>query len=141
VNSVREQVLEAIVATLNAGGGVGANVYRSRVTPVARGESPAVIVEPTQDTASQATTYKIDWGLTVSVTVLVRSETPDQTADPIVQKVHQKIMADLSLGGYSQDIQPQQVKFDFIEADVPTGIVTCDYLILYRTSLQDITMV
>jgi len=141
MTTVREQILSTLMTTLSGAPTIGCPVYRSRVAPLARGESPAIIVEPVNDQASQPTTYKIDWSMVVRVSIIVRGDIPDQIADPLVQKVHQKVMSDLSVGGYAYDIQPQTVSWDEFEADKPAGVVSCDYLVLYRTSLTDLTVV
>ena len=51
----RETILAAIRTALTGTTGVGTRIYRSRVEPIAREESPAIVVEPLIDTASQNT--------------------------------------------------------------------------------------
>lgn len=139
MSTKREQILQAIRATLTGTTGVGNRIYRSRVEPLARSESPAVIVEPLKDRCEQNTSLPtLDWSLLVRVAVIVRANIPDQSADPVVDSLHSKLMADLSLGGLAIDIQPFQVEFQAIEADVPAGVVMCDYLVKYRTSVTDL---
>lgn len=135
----RERILAAIVAALAGTTGVSTRIYRSRVEPLSRGEAPAIVVEPLNDSAEQNAVPKLDWALAVRVSVIVRGIVPDQIADPIVQSMHSKIMADKSLGGYAQDIQPRSVSFDFIESDQPTGVISCDYVVTYRTAEADLT--
>lgn len=135
----REAILTQIKTQLATVSGVNGRVYRSRVEPLARGESPAVVVEPRQDQAQQTVIPRIDWTLTVAVMVIVRSPVPDQAADPIVQSIHQKMMQDQTLGGISQSIEPQGVSFEMVEADQPAGVVTCEYNVRYQTSLTDQT--
>ena len=85
------------------------------------------------------TAYRyVDWILTVRVAVVVRGAIPDQVADPVVESLHAKIMADLTLGGYAIDIQPIGVTFDIVEADQPAGVVMCDYRVQYRTSVTNL---
>ena len=139
--SLRERILAAIVTTLNSAPTIGAPVYRSRVTPIARGESPAVIVEPAQDTANQTVIPKIDWSLTVRISVVVRDEVPDQAADGIATEINKKLMSDLTLGGLCYDLQPQTTAFELIDADSPAGVVSMEFVVLYRTSLTDISLV
>lgn len=139
MTSKREQVLTAIRTALTGTTGVGTRIYRSRVEPLARQESPAIVVEPVSDTAEQNTSLPtLDWSLTVRIAVIVRGMVPDQLADPIVADVHSKIMADLTLGGYAIDVQPQSVSFDFVEADQPGGVIAMDYLVRYRTSVTNL---
>lgn len=135
----RETILAAVRTALNDTTGVGTRIYRSRVEPMARAESPAIVVEPVSDTAEQNTSLPtLDWSLTVRVAVIVRGAIPDQVADPIVESLHSKLMADLTLGGYAIDIQPQSVNFEMVEADQPAGVISCDYLIRYRTSVTNL---
>ena len=136
----RETILAAIRTALIGTTGVSTRIYRSRVEPLARQESPAIVVEPVSDTAEQNTSLPtLDWSLTVRVAVIVRGDIPDQLGDPIVEDAHSKIMADLTLGGYAIDVQPQSVSFDLMEADQPAGVIMMDYLVRYRTSVADLS--
>jgi hypothetical protein len=131
----RETILAAVRTALTGTTGVSTRIYRSRVEPMARAESPAIVVEPISDTAEQNTSLPtLDWSLTVRIAVIVRGAIPDQLADPIVEDLHSKLMADLTLGGVAMDIRPQAVNFELVEADQPAGVISCDYLIRYRTA-------
>ena len=138
--TIREQILSTIATKLASAPSIGAPVYRSRVTPLARGESPAVIVEPLQDQANQAVIPKIDWTMGVRISVIVRGAIPDQTADTIIGNIHAKMTADLTMGGYAYDVQPNTTSWEFVESDQPSAVVSYDFLILYRTSLTDLTV-
>jgi hypothetical protein len=135
----RETILAAVASTLAGTTGVSTRIYRSRVEPLTRGESPALVIEPISDTVEQLTSLPmLDWSLTVRIAVIVRGNIPDQLADPTVESLHSKLMADLTLGGYAIDIQPQSVNFEMVEADQPAGVITCDYLIRYRTTVANL---
>ena len=135
----RETILAAVRTALTGTTGVSTRIYRSRVEPMARAESPAIVVEPVNDTAQQNTSLPtLDWSLTVRVAVIVRGAIPDQLADPIVESLHARLMADLTLGGVAIDVQPQGVNFEMVEADQPAGVISCDYLIRYRTSVTNL---
>ena len=136
----RETILAAIRTALIGTTGVSTRIYRSRVEPISRGESPAIVVEPISDSAEQNTALPtLDWSLTVRVAVIVRGDIPDQLGDPIVEDAHSKIMADLTLGGYAIDVQPINVNFELQEADQPAGVIMMDYLVRYRTSVTDLS--
>lgn len=131
----RETILAAVRTALTGTTGVSTRIYRSRVEPLARGESPAIVIEPVNDQAEQNTSLPtLDWSLTVRVSVIVRGAIPDQLADPIIESLHSQLMADLTLGGVAMDIRPQAVNFELVEADQPAGVIGCDYLIRYRTA-------
>ena len=136
----REQILDQIKSVLTSTAGVSSRVYRSRVVPLARNESPALVIEPVSD-SSQANLSlpKLDWSLNVRVAVIVRGDVPDEVADPIVESLHSKITADLTLGGYAIDVQPVGVDFALMDADQPAGVISCNYLVRYRTELNDLT--
>ena len=136
----RENILAAIKTTLANTSGVGTRIYRSRVEPMSRAESPAIIIEPITDTPVQNTSLPtLDWTLRVRISVVVRGTTPDTTADSVIESMHGKLMADLTLGGRAIDIQPAQTTFNFFEADQPAGVVFCEYEVMYRSEVDDLT--
>jgi hypothetical protein len=135
----RESILAAIASSLAGTTGVSTRIYRSRVEPITRGESPAIVVEPISDQAVISNSHcKTDWTLTVRVAIIVRGAIPDQAADPIAESMHAKIMADQSVGGYAVAIEPRGVQFDMISADQPGGVIACDYEVRYRTGLASL---
>ena len=135
----RESILTAIRTALTGTTNVGTRIYRSRVEPIAREESPAIVVEPLNDTAAIETNLAmLTWNMTVRVSVIVRGAIPDQQADTIVESLHSKLMADYTFGGYAMDILPIGVTFNMTEADGPAGEIQCDYRVMYRTSLTNL---
>jgi hypothetical protein len=135
----RETILAAVRTALTGTTGVSSRIYRSRVEPVSRAESPAIVVEPLSDTAAQNTALPtLDWSMIVRITVIVRGAVPDQLADPIIESLHSKVMSDLTLGGYAIDVQPIGVTFNFTEADGAAGEIQCDYRVMYRTSVTNL---
>jgi hypothetical protein len=140
VTSKREQILAAIKTALTGTTGVGTRIYRSRVEPMARGETPAIVIEPATITYEQNTSLpKLDATLRVRVVVIVRGAVPDQLADPVIVDLHSRIMADLTLGGVAIDVQPALTTFNLVEADQPAGVISCEYDVLYRTQVGDLT--
>lgn len=134
----REIILARIKTNLDAA--TGATVYRSRVEPLARGEVPAIIVEPVNDQPIDTNFYdKIDWTLRVRITTLVRADVPDDASDTYTQQVHSLLMADQTLNGYALDLTPDRTDFSLYEADVPLGVISQDFLVRYRTSRTDLT--
>ena len=136
----RESILAAVKTALTGTAGVGTRIYRSRVDPLSRGESPAIIIEPVSDTPEQNTSLPtLDWTLRIRVVVIERSSIPDQAADDTIEDMHAKLMADLTLGGLAIDIQPAQTSFQLLEADQPAGVIFCEYEIRYRSQVADLT--
>ena len=136
----RENILATIKTTLANTTGVGTRIYRSRVEPLSRGESPAIVIEPISDDADQNTSMPtLDWTLRIRVSVIERSSIPDQAADDTIESLHSKIMSDLTVGGYAIDVQPVRTEFEFIEADQPLGVISNEYEIRYRTQVADLS--
>jgi len=136
----RESILNQIATTLATTAGISGRIYRSRVSALARAESPAMVVEPVRDDVEQNTSLPtLDWSLTVRVAVIVRSLVPDQAADAIVEDMHSRLMTDLTVGGYAIDVQPDTVNFELVEADQPAGVISCSYIVRYRTAVGDLT--
>ena len=136
----REQILDQIKTVLTSTAGVSSRVYRSRVVPLSRGESPALVIEPVSDNSQENLSLpKLDWSLNVRVAVIVRGDVPDEVADPIVESLHSKITADLTLGVYAIDVQSVGVDFALMDADQPAGVISCNYLVRYRTEMNDLT--
>ena len=136
----REQILSQIATTLSSTPGVDGRVYRSRVTAAARAETPMIVIEPVNDVAEQRTSLpKLDWTMRVRVVVVTRSATPYSDADSVIESMHSRLMADLTVGGYAIDVQPVLTSFEFLDADQPAGVFSNEYDIKYRTSVADLT--
>lgn len=129
------------MAALAGTTGVGAAIYRSRTEALGRNEGPCLLVEPVDDSASTTLVPFTNWVLTVQVAVVVRGDVPDQLADPIVQSLHSKLMADETLGGYAQDMLPVGVQYDMLEGETPIAVVRCTYRIAYRSRTNDLTAI
>tara|TARA_Y100000592_G_scaffold76076_1_gene118996 strand:+ start:203 stop:628 length:426 start_codon:yes stop_codon:yes gene_type:complete len=134
----RELILARMKSNLDSI--TGATVYRSRVEPLARGEVPAVIIEPMDDTLNDTNFFdKLDHTMRVRVTTIVRAALPDDSSDTYTQQVHSLLMADQTINGYALDLTPDRTEFSLFEADVPLGLISQDFLVRYRTSRTDLT--
>ncbi len=136
----RENILSAIATALSGTAGVGTRIYRSRVEPLSRAESPAIVIEPVSDTPEQNTSLPtLDWTFRIRIVVIERATVPDQAADDTIASLHSKIMADLTLGGHAIDVEPATTSFQLLEADEPAGVIFCEYDIRYRTQVGDLS--
>ena len=133
--SKRERILAALKTTLVGTTGVGTRIYRSRPEPTSRGESPAIVVEWTNDQPSiRGTTGHIDWTLRVRVVVISRGKIPDNLADATIESLHSKLLTDPTVGGLAIDVRPSTTTFELIEADQPAGLIMCEFEVDYRTT-------
>lgn len=133
--SKRERILAALKTTLAGTTGVGTRIYRSRPEPTSRGESPAIVVEWTNDQPDiRGTTGHIDWTLRIRVVVISRGKIPDNLADATIESLHSKLLTDPTVGGLAIDIRPATTTFELIEADQPAGLIMCEFEVDYRTT-------
>ena len=141
MSTKREAILARLMTQLAGTAGVGTRIYRSRVTPVSRSEGAVLIVEPISDNC-EVRSNKFQWTLNVRLSVVVRgsaTQTADQAADATVKSIHDKVVSDITLNGKAIDITPRNVSFDLIDGDQPSGVVSCDYIIIYQTSTTDLS--
>ena len=134
----RELILSRMKTNLDAIS--NANVYRSRVEPLSRNETPAIIIEPVEDNPTSTNFFdKLDWSLRVRISTIVRAAVPDDDSDTYTQQVHLRLMADKTVNSYALDLTPDRTDFSLVEADIPLGIISQDFIVRYRTSRSDLT--
>ena len=139
--SKREQILAALKTKLTGTTGVATRIYRSRPEAFSRAETPAIILEPISDTPLDTNSIyeKITWEFRVRVTVIVRGTIPDKVADPTNVSLYNKLMTDPTIGGLAIDIKPSQTSFEIVESDQPTGIISNEFDIEYRSSYNNLS--
>ena len=132
----RELILARMKTNLDAIS--NATVYRSRVEPLSRSETPAIIIEPVEDNPTDTNFFdKLDWAMRVRVSTIVRAAVPDDDSDTYTQQVHLRLMADPTINSYALDLTPDRTDFSLVEADIPLGIISQDFIVRYRTSRSD----
>ena len=137
-DSRRELILARMKTNLDAIS--NATVYRSRVEPLSRSETPAIIIEPVEDNPTDTNFFdKLDWAMRVRVSTIVRAAVPDDDSDTYTQQVHLRLMADPTINSYALDLTPDRTDFSLVEADIPLGIISQDFIVRYRTSRSDLT--
>lgn len=138
-----ENILAAVKTALAGTTGVGTKIYRSRVVPLTRNETPALVIEPTSNTCEQNTGLNhLDWNLQLRVLIIVRGSTtvsPDQAADPTLESLHSKMLATSTLGGLAIDVQPLGHDYVLQDGDLPTAVISTNWVIKYRTLYTDLT--
>lgn len=141
---LREQILAQIATTLAGTVQVGARIWRSRVEALSRAEAPAIIISPGTNQVSdperggRASMCKYDHSLPVGVAVYVRGNPVDQLTAPIEEDVHSRLMADRTLGGLSKDVAYLRTTFEMDDADATAGFAVAEYLVRYRTAVDDL---
>jgi hypothetical protein len=75
--------------------------------------------------------------LELRMLLMIDHPIPDQAADPILLDLHDRLMADLTLGGLSMDILPGETRWDQEVNGV--AVVSHSYVVSYRTLIKDLT--
>lgn len=143
-----EQILTAVAATLADAANVQGRVYRSRTEAFSRDESPSLVIEPGIDTAGEepVSTCKIDWTFQLLVAVFSRGmhgingPSPDQVADPVIESVHAKLMADRTINGLAMDLWPISREPQMISAEDPVMMTVLTYQVRYRSRVDDLSV-
>ncbi len=137
-NTKREQILEAVLAVVKAAGVVpSTKVFRSRVNPFSADKMlPCITLEPTSDKPNANNLARIDWNLSIRITIWVQGDVPDQVADPIIHSVHTAMMADETLGGLLVAMNPTNLTFEFADGNHPQLAAHYEFDLNYHTLLQ-----
>jgi hypothetical protein len=130
-----EDILAAASAALAGTTGVGSRIYRSRQEAMSKAEAPALVIEPLTDQPDRVSHGRYEWILTFHVTVIVRSDTPDQSADLIKRDVHNRLHGDVTLAGLVQDLVADGVAWNFGQADSTQLLLTQRFRAQYQTNL------
>jgi hypothetical protein len=140
VNTKREAILQAFVATCEAAG-TDAAVYRSRSDAIQRSEGHAIIVRPLEESIEKKSADFTMRDLTVELEVMTRGQVPDQDADPIVAAIHAAVTADLTLGGLVAQVIEDGTSWDFETADMDAVSVQMRYRVRYATPANSLAVI
>ena len=136
----REQILQYLKGTTLAGtAAVGSRIYRSRADKFMPEEAPALNLLADNEDPNENTIGQVDAQLHIEVQVYHRGTEPDRLADPVVEDVHAKVMADPRLGGLAIDIQENGTSWDFDEADRTALLVRMRFTVWYRHNRNSLT--
>jgi hypothetical protein len=130
--SLRESVLSALAAALVNANVASGRVYRSRQEAIET--LPAVTVDPVSEQVGESMLGRLDRTLSVAVTVLAKGDTPDSTADVVLDAAAAAILADrtLGLGSEVQVMSLHDLSWDFEDFDLTR--VTATFQISMRTA-------
>lgn len=142
MSSLREQILQAVAATLSA---VPApdqtgyvTVYRDGVLAVRRTERFALVVDWASEVAETQTSDRDECSLRLSVSALmVDTLRQDDVLDSVIVAAHAALMADRTLGGLAMAIYRRAASRDTQTAEQVTNEISQGYEIVYRHKAND----
>tara|TARA_B100001057_G_scaffold148242_2_gene148214 strand:- start:1646 stop:2074 length:429 start_codon:yes stop_codon:yes gene_type:complete len=137
-----EQILAQLKTSLTGTAKVAKRIYRSRPEAITKAESPAVLLEPVSCNAANTESFlnQITWELRVRISVISRGNIPDKIADPTVESLYKKVLADPTVNNLAIDIKPEIITYEIIEADGSAAIVSCEFEIQFRSSYNDLSV-
>lgn len=141
--SVREQILEYVVARLEAitstSPALKSRVHRSRQVPVRRGEGVRVLVEPVEEEVTAMIAQRVERMLTFRVRIVLHDDAPDAAADPIAVAIYAQLMGTESarrMGGLLQlPLQETSRVFPLEDADGTPIDYQINFVAPYRTTV------
>ena len=141
--SIREQILQALMATLAPiATAQGATLLRSPVHGVPREASPALLLFPESDAIVARPNDRVERQLVVRLVALARearSVPPETRADQILVAAHAALFHNANLGGLALGLRELDCEWDVEDADAGAAALPARYQITYRTQFHDIT--
>ena len=141
-NSIREQILLAVVAALRPSAtSLGATLHRSPTVAISREQCPALVVFPESDAITERANDRVTRELTLRITALARAiapAVPETEADQLLTVAHAALMVDVNLGGLALGIKEIECEWEVEDADAVAAAIPARYCITYRTLAADL---
>lgn len=149
--SIREQIVVALVAALNAGaagsGITGLTIHRERTRPIETDSLPAILVYADDDVPKTLAQQTYAAPLTerqLMLAVECRAQgsdgvSPDETLDPILVYAAKTVLANEKFGGLANGVEEGKTQWNSREGDVPVAAARLSFTVRYRTSRLDPT--
>lgn len=139
--SIREQIMQAAVAALNAGSGkpVGTTVMRSRLSAIEQSELPCIVVyqgsEPVQTMKGLKFSPILERSLNLMIELRVSDEAPDAALDPFLTYVTATLQGTTNFGGLANAILEKDITWELAEgSDFNYGRAVMTWQIDYQTA-------
>ena len=143
-NSIRERILQALVARLNpVAMDQAATVWRTPSVAITRDQCPALVVFPESESLAERANDRVTRELTVRITALARAVPPDiaeTQADALLCAAHVALILDVNLGGLALGVREVESEWEVDDADGVAASTSARYQITYRTLIADIAI-
>lgn len=136
--SVRERIVDAVVAALNAPGKpAGLTVHRSRTRPIDKDRLPAMVVYLATEDVGDHAAIAVMRTLRIRVECRVTGDPPDTVLDEHVTWAVKALKADEKLGGLAVRINEVRTVWDAAERDKVYAAAATEFEIEYATAYND----
>lgn len=137
-DSIREQIVKAALAALNAPVGKPATAVRSRIDAYSEVEMPAIGITPELEDVDRSSKDVAYRKLRLRVGILVKATgAADAAADTVIQHVITSLYADESLGGLALQIAEEKLVWEFEPSLNDVCSVQMDFQVAYTTKVAD----
>lgn len=135
-----KSIKDAIAALLTASTPLASgNVFESRLRKLQDEYALAIVVRRGPDVRIGPTTLdRTQRQLLVGVEVYARGDIPDDLADPVMEAIVDRVMADRELGGLCDDISIGNVVPDWAARDSDLVVMDMEFLVDYEISNGDL---
>ncbi len=117
----------------------GGNVYRSRIRKVPEDNATAIVVRQGADVrVGESTLAKTQRQISVATEIYARGDVPDQLADPLVEAVMIRLMADRTLDGLCDDILPGNRTPEWAARDTDLVVIDLEFVIDYEVFNEEL---
>lgn len=129
-----EQIIDEFMDVLTLPTSVASGaVWRSRLRPIPEGTALAVVVRRKPDIRlGDSTMDRQMRQLAVTVEIYARGDEPDSVADPLIESVMSRVMADRSLGGLCDDVEVDSVDTEWAARDTDLVMMDLTFNVRYE---------
>lgn len=142
MQSLREQIIQAVVATLTpVATAQGATIRRQPTVPTDRAHLPALLVFPESESVRRIND-RAERELVLRIVALAMgtaTEPPEPVADMLLTAAHLVLTADTTLGGLALGLEETDCDWQQDDADMEAAAIPARYRITYRTLAHDLT--
>lgn len=140
---VRKKIRDSVVTAVTGLTTTGANVYRTRVYPLASGKLPGLAVYTSSESSiNETVTIPRTKSRTLELVVegyVSGTTNLDNTLDTIAVEVEEALVADVTRGGLAKDTQLISTETELIgEGEKVAGLIRLTFEIMYSTLENDV---
>lgn len=140
MNSIREQILQAVVDSILNKTPAADRVFRSRVQALTREELPAVVIKAGDEDVLQFGSGVVQRTLEIKLEFFGRGDPADQLLDPVIVAAHAELATSEFLAGLLHQFKEKSTDSPvFDDNDDSSGLIVVTYLATYLTSASDLT--
>lgn len=141
--SIRERIVQSVINALTpVAQALGATLVRAPTMPIAREQSPALLVIPESDSVVARPNDRLERQLVLRLTALARDQAGKDAhaiADELLVAAHRALFADPGFDALAIGLNEIDCDWQEEDADATLAAMPARYQITYRTRQSDIS--